>query len=144
MVNDSTNDHTASDTNTRIGNNNLHTETTSSVLKLLLWNARSLNKQINDFQSYVYSESFDIIGITETWLTNNIYTNEIFPSGYRILRKDRDSRGGGVLLAFRNNLNITQLFSPNDLEIISADIDSSVFFVWYIVRPTPLINTTHH
>ena len=53
LVNDLTNDRTASDTNTGIGNNNLHTKTTSSELKLLLWNARSLNKQINDFQSYV-------------------------------------------------------------------------------------------
>ena len=85
LVNDSTNDNTTSDTNNGTGTNNLHTKTTSSQLKLLLWNARSLNKQINDFQSYVYSETFDIIAITETWLTNNIYTNEIFPSGYRVL-----------------------------------------------------------
>ena len=78
--------------NTGSSNNNSHARTTSSKLNLLLWNARSLNKQINDFQSFVYSETFDIIAITETWLTNNIYTNEIFPSGYTVLRKDRDSR----------------------------------------------------
>ena len=80
--------------------------------------------EINDFQSYVYSETFNIIAITETWLTNNIYTNVIL-SGNTVLRKDCDSRSGGVLLAFKDNLNIKQLSSPNDLEIISADIDSS-------------------
>ena len=37
LVNNSTNDNTASDTNTGTGNNNLHTKTTSSELKLLLW-----------------------------------------------------------------------------------------------------------
>ena len=120
--------------NTGSSNNNSHARTTSSKLNLLLWNARSLNKQINDFQSFVYSETFDIIAITKTWLTNNIYTNEIFPSGYTVLRKDRDSRDGGVLLALKDSLNITQLSSPNDFEIISADIDLSVFCL-SIYRP---------
>ena len=49
-----THDHT-------INFNESDTRSGSSNLKVLLWNARSLNKQINAFQSYMYSQSFDII-----------------------------------------------------------------------------------
>ena len=41
----------------------------------------------------------NIFAITETWLTNYIYNNEILPSNFAIYRNDRESRGGGVLLA---------------------------------------------
>ena len=86
------------------------------------------------FQSYVYSQTFDIIGVTETWLSTNIFTNEIFPSCYTVLRKDRDSRGGGVLLAFKSFLTVMQLSSPNDLKIVSAEIDPNLL-VCLIYRP---------
>ena len=82
----------------------------------------------------MYSQSFDIIGVTETWLSTNIFTNEIFPSCYTVLRKDRDSRGGGVLLAFKSFLTVTQLTSPNDLEIVSAEIDPNLLMC-LIYRP---------
>ena len=41
-------------------------------IKFLLWNVRSLNKQITKFQSYIYTADFDVIAITETWLSDNI------------------------------------------------------------------------
>ena len=49
-------------------------------------------KKINSFQSFIYSNDFDIIAITETWLTDHIYSNEVFLTGYTVLRKDRDGR----------------------------------------------------
>ena len=91
-------------------------------LQILLWNARSLKNQINAFQSFIYFNSFDIVAITETWLSDHIYKNEIFRSGYTVIRRDRDGRGGGVLLAIKDCLNSTQLPSPNELEIISAEV----------------------
>ena len=93
-----------------------------------------MNKQINDFQSYIYSENFDIIAITETWLSNHTFTNEIFPCSYNVIRKDRDSRGGGVLLALNKSLKIIQLPSPVDLEIVCVEVDSSLF-ICLIYRP---------
>jgi len=54
--------------------------------------------------------------MTGTWLSNNIFSNEILPSYYTVLRKDRDSRGGGVLLAIKSSLTTMQLPSPNDLQ----------------------------
>ena len=47
-------------------------------------------KSINNKQHITLECIFDIIAITETWLTDHIYTNEVFPTGYT----DRDGRGG--------------------------------------------------
>ena len=93
-----------------------------------------LNKQINAFQSYIYTKDFTIIAITETWLSKHIYSKEIFPSGYTVIRKDRDGKGGGVLLALRNTVNVTQLSSPNDLEVISVEVDPGLILC-LIYRP---------
>ena len=40
-----------------------------------------------------------------------------------MLRKDWETRGGGVLLAFSNALNIRQLPCPINLEVLTVEID---------------------
>ena len=101
---------------------------------MLLWNACSLNNKFNDFQSYIYSVNYDIIAITETWLHDNIFSRENLPNNYTILRKDRDTRGGGVLLAFSDALNIRQLPCPNNLEVVTVEVDCA-FTLCLTYRP---------
>ena len=72
--------------------------------------------------SYIYSANYDIIAITETWLHDNSFSREILPNNYTILRKNQDTRGGGVLLAFSNALNIRQLPCPNNLEVVTVEV----------------------
>lgn len=78
--------------------------------------------RLHDFQSFVYSSSFHIVAIVETWLSSFIFDNEILPTGYTLYRKDRASRGGGVLLAIHNSIPSLQLKSPLDLEIITVQL----------------------
>ena len=54
----------------------------------------------------VYSEDYDVVAVTETWLNDNILDSEILSHGYSIYRHDRDSskRGGGVLLAVKQSI----------------------------------------
>jgi hypothetical protein len=71
----------------------------------------------------------DVISVTETWLNDNVSNNEIFPSGYNIIRKDRPSnkRGGGVLLALREGIQYNRVNSgswSDQLEILSTEIES--------------------
>lgn len=53
---------------------------------------------------------FDVVSITETWLLDGIYDQELFDSRYLVWRRDRDYAstnqiyGGGVLLAVRRDL----------------------------------------
>ena len=71
-----------------------------------LFNVRSLFQK---FQSFVYSSQFNIFCICETWLSDFVYDHEILPCNYSIYRKDRMSRGGGVLVAV-NNVLIVYVF----------------------------------
>jgi len=75
------------------------------------------------FQSLIYSKSFDIIALTETWLTNSIYDSEILQTNYTLFRKDRPSRGGGVLIAVNNKFPCHVIASPEDLEVICIKLD---------------------
>ena len=52
-------------------------------------NTRSIVNKMDLFQNYVYSNSPDIIAVTETWLSEKIFDNEILPNNYTIIRKDR-------------------------------------------------------
>ena len=53
----------------------------------------SLNiTKVNELQSHIYKEEYDIIILNETWLTKNIHSNEILSSnGYNIFREDGSS-----------------------------------------------------
>ncbi len=47
------------------------------------------------------------------------YDAEILPHDYRIYCKDRNSRGGGVLIAVHNTIPSRIIASPSKLEIIA-------------------------
>ena len=74
----------------------------SSVLRCFYQNARSLKSEnkLRDFQDTVYVNQYDIVAITETWLTSEISDTELLPWRYEIFRWDRlvpsdgSSRGG--------------------------------------------------
>ena len=70
------------------------------------------------------SFDFSLIAITETWLNNGVLDGEILPNNYTIYRRDRASRGGGVLLAVNNNLSSRQFSSSDDIESIVVEISS--------------------
>ena len=79
-------------------------------------------RNLRHFQSFVYSSQFNIFCICETWLSDFVYDHEILPSNYSIYRKDRLSRGGGVLVAVNNVFDSVCLPSPSDLEIITVKL----------------------
>jgi spore maturation protein CgeB len=70
----------------------------------------------------VYSENFDIITVTETWLNDTNSNKEILPCGYNIVRRDHmtEKRGGGVLMALREGYNTTQL--PRKINLTSKSL----------------------
>ena len=101
----------------------------------MLCNAHSLSKQFINFQSYIYAADLDIIAITETWLSDNIYSNEIFIINYNIIRRDRDTRG--VLLAIKIFIPFKQLPAPDDVEILPVEvtIQKRLYTLCLIYRP---------
>ena len=83
-------------------------------VKCFLANARSLKNKFQDLHAIVFAERFDILAVTETWFDPSVLDHEAIPSGYTIYRRDRlYRRGGGVLLAFKNDLTVVR---RSDLE----------------------------
>jgi len=76
----------------------------NSKLNFFYTNAQSICNKIKELQGFIYGTSIDIIAITETWLSSDYWDNEILPKGYTIFRKDRNSHGGGILLAVSNDI----------------------------------------
>ena len=93
------------------------------------------------------------MAVTETWLYNHIYNNEILPSGYSIFRTDLPTRGGGMLLATSSHLPVCLLHSQTDPDIITIKIHThpSIITCTIYVPPSPnessqlsLINYLHN
>ncbi|XP_055915863.1 uncharacterized protein LOC129948821 [Eupeodes corollae] len=73
--------------------------------------------------------------LTETWLTSNQFTSELFDlSNYTVFRKDRCNlltgmeKGGGILIAIRSSLSCKQvnLLSNNNISEAKIDIDQLI------------------
>lgn len=78
-------------------------------LEIYYQNARSLRTRTQLFQNNLYALDMDIVCITETWLNNTIFDQELITDGYDLHRQDRkyergpSSRGGGCLIAIKSH-----------------------------------------
>ena len=97
-----------------------------------------------NFQSFVYSSPYKVIGVVETWLTPSIFDNEILPSQYFIFRKDRPTRGGGVLLAVHKLISARLASSPLNLEVITVECYLNFPVTFCIVYSPPNASEDYH
>ena len=105
-----------------------------SFLNCLVSNARSIKSwhktmdrfvcNLSRFQELVYAEDSDIIFVSETWLTSDVFNIEILPEDYFIVRNDRDTHGGGVLLAIKANSfkSAREIVIETDIEACFAEV----------------------
>ena len=97
----------------------------SDIVPVLLWNSRSIVNKLKQFNTFVHTSNYKIYGLTETWFSD--HNNETFPPKFITdYRKDRSSRGGGVLLAIDMTLPSTILPSPDDIEVVAAEVQLSI------------------
>jgi len=89
-----------------------------NFLKTYYQNVRGLRTKLNTLRcNFILFDSYDIIILTETWLTPNIDNAELGFVGYHIFRFDRNShtssstRGGGVLIAIKSNLKASLILN---------------------------------
>ena len=91
-------------------------------INICYFNARSLINKLSRFQSFILSSNFDIVCVTETWLSESFFDQEILPPNFIIYRNDRKTRGGGVPIAIRNSLNATLISKSDHLEAVSIQL----------------------
>ncbi|CAB3985999.1 Hypothetical predicted protein [Paramuricea clavata] len=133
-----------------VGSRKQNTEQKDSSLFCMDMNARSLrktfltqeNRQISNmfkFQELVYSESIDLMFVTETWFNSNISDREILPIGYDIYRTDRSlgRSGGDVLIAIKQdtfiNCNQISSVSMKNLEAVAIECSLPNLTKWLVV-----------
>ena len=75
-------------------------------------------------QSLMFTKDIKIICITETWLNNSFYDQEILSNDYTIYRRDRGSRGGGVLIGISKDLPSKIYNTPvhNSVEQVTVEL----------------------
>ena len=88
-------------------------------------NARSLKNKLNEFKILIATHMPDIVFVTESWSNESVYDHEFLSNDYSVTRKDRGTRGGGVLVAFRNELTCIR---RNDVEL-SESIENEIMVV---------------
>ena len=92
-------------------------------------NVRSNNTNGNKLKDLILETDADIIGIQETW------NKDIFIDGYKTLSNHRKTRGGGVSILTKQQLNFQteDTLTNKDIELIS--IKSESFKIINIYRP---------
>uniref|UniRef100_A0A8D8Z4E7 Endonuclease/exonuclease/phosphatase domain-containing protein n=1 Tax=Cacopsylla melanoneura TaxID=428564 RepID=A0A8D8Z4E7_9HEMI len=99
-----------------------NSQKSTNRLRVFYQNTRGLNSKTLEFYLNVLSEDYDVIALVETWLTSGVNTGELFDSRYQVFRQDRDpystekSKGGGLIIAIRNNIKALPLTSLNQCE----------------------------
>ena len=83
---------------------------------------RSIVNKLGTFCSFVYASKYKVYGITETWLSDHIYNNEILPADYVIYHKDQSTRGGGVMLAVNNCISSRCIPTPQNIEVLTVEL----------------------
>ena len=110
---------------------------TSKELLIYYQNVRSLNNKRNEFLALQTTYVYDIICITESWLNTDINDSEI-SCNYTLSRNDRDSRGGGVLVAFKPSFNLRRILLNSKLEYIFLKLkasDLNIFLLLIYIAP---------
>ncbi|KAM7283645.1 hypothetical protein ISCGN_000752 [Ixodes scapularis] len=98
-------------------------------------NCRSVKNKIVDLQALACSlPACSVILLSETWLDDSVADSELLPlDTYSVLRRDRGSRGGGVLMAVPSCLRFNR---RRDLE--HTDLEA-LFVEFFFPRGTVLV-----
>ena len=98
-------------------------------IKGLYLNIRSIRSNFSELKSIIYSENFDIVALTETFINTDridLPTEYNIP-GYKFFHKDRkNSRGGGVGLYIKEMLHPTEIeiIQDHNIEVLNTEIST--------------------
>lgn len=108
-------------------------------LSLAFFNVRSLTNNFSDFKTFIQQANYDIIGVSETWLSCSISNEMIHIEDYSFIRRDRTSRGGGVGIYLKSNIRyeILDINSQDALEHIwiKLVINKNTYIIGSLYRP---------
>lgn len=122
------------------------------LISIYYQNVRGLRTKSKDFFLNASASNYEIIALSETWLTSAHHSEEYFPSNYIVYRCDRQNtvnnerRGGGTLIAVSSSIASEQLrlTDNNHLEYTCVKLSlSNLAIIVYCsyVKPNPSFDT---
>ncbi|XP_051167606.1 uncharacterized protein LOC127285557 [Leptopilina boulardi] len=102
----------------------------SSFLEMCHININSLRANIDLLRSHLSMHTYDVVALSETWLTDKISNDMVDINDFNLVRRDRyGKRGGGVAIYVKSHLHLRILFSSSELfdnkpEFIIVEISS--------------------
>jgi hypothetical protein len=104
---------------------------------VLFFNSQSLYGKLADLHDFIYSRPVVpiVVGVVETWFNISVPNVSLNLPAYNILRFDRPTHGGGVMLLVNNKLHIklTKQMSFGPIQVLYADIECA-FSVFNLIR----------
>ena len=92
-------------------------------MRTLIINANGVSDKRALLENVVKYTDPDVLIISETKLDATVDSTEFLPSGYRgDIRKDRDRKGGGVMIATKSSLTVERVEIPDTCETVWAKI----------------------
>ena len=113
--------------------------TQGNSLKGILINTNSVKsiEKASQLKATIHYSNPDIIFLVETKLDSNYQTYSFLSPNYVAIRKDRNAHGGGVLVAFRDDITAESLDNLNlNCEIVWTKIHFARNKYQYSVHPT--------
>ncbi len=65
--------------------------------------------KFGELKSFISEDLFDIIVLSETKIDDGFPNSQFYINGYKMLRKDRNRHGGGLLIYVRRELTMCRL-----------------------------------
>ena len=99
----------------------------------MMLNAQSIRSKFDEFRCYIALQAPDIICVTETWVSESFCGDRLQDfelQGYNLFSYCRDSRQGGGVFLYVNNLyctmSVTDSFKAKEVESIWIDVQIGV------------------
>ena len=85
---------------------------------IVLANVRALNNKFEEVRLRITNMQPDVVVLTESWLDERTPDSSINISNYSIIRKDRNSKGGGILCYVRSSYN-SHVLTTDELPLLA-------------------------
>ena len=99
----------------------------TSISTVLFFNAQSVSGKVHDLHNFIFSRPIVpfVIGVVETWFNSSIPNECLNVPAYSVLRCDRPTQGGGIMLLIKDDCHILSsnhvCFGP--VQVLYVDIE---------------------
>ena len=96
-------------------------------LRIYHLNIHSLSNKLDELRLFCNEYKPHVLSLNETWLDENILDDELHLTSYNIIRRDRDSFGGGVAVYIDEHLQFNH---------INMEARPNIEAIWFEFIPT--------